>query len=173
MSDPPLAFHVGDEEPGNILGERVAVIFGSADCLLVKRSLDVRGKWFRVSQDCFSGHSIRKCYVIITCNKKIAMPYFLRNKYGVKTNKTKVIKVTMSIAPHIHAYATTAAAEQGTTFSGFVSRLIVDDMRPTKFTPLSQRDIPNDAELKTIVARQVKLITPIVTRIRKANTPKK
>ena len=79
----------------------------------------------------------------------------------------------MSIAPHIHSYATTAAREQGTTFSGFVSRLIVDDMRPTKFPPLPQRDTPNDAELEKIVARQVKLITPIVTRIRKANTPKK
>lgn len=44
-------------------------------------------------------------------------------------NKSKVIKVTMSIAPHIHEYATAAAAEQGTTFSGLVSRLIVEEMR--------------------------------------------
>ena len=61
----------------------------------------------------------------------MAKLHFLRNKYGVKTDKIKNIKVTMSMAPHIHEYATAAADEQGTTFSGLVSRLIVEEMRST------------------------------------------
>jgi hypothetical protein len=60
----------------------------------------------------------------------------------VKTSKSKVIKVTMSIAPHIHEYATAAAAEQGTTFSGLVSRLIVEEMRGQPAKPYMTAKVP-------------------------------
>ena len=47
----------------------------------------------------------------------------------MKTTESKSIKVTMSLKPHVHAYATEEGRATGLGFSGYVSNLIVQDLR--------------------------------------------
>lgn len=56
-------------------------------------------------------------------------PDQLRNSWVVHTPHSKAIKVTMSLKPHLHAFATEEGQVTGLGFSGYVSSLIIQDLR--------------------------------------------
>ena len=56
-------------------------------------------------------------------------PDQLRNSHIVKSPNSKSIKVTMSLKPHLHAFGTEEGRVTGLGFSGYVSSLIIQDLR--------------------------------------------
>jgi hypothetical protein len=81
-------------------------------------------------------------------------------------------RVNITIDRELHAKAKLHAKNiHYTDFSGLVSKLLVDDLRPRHPTPEIPRETPeSDAALEDSLREAVKSLVPIVHRIRKANT---
>ena len=81
-------------------------------------------------------------------------------------------RVNITIDRELHQKAKLHAKNiHYTDFSGLVSKLLVEDLRPRSPTPDSPRETPeSDAALEASVRAAVKSLAPIVHRIRKENT---
>jgi hypothetical protein len=84
-----------------------------------------------------------------------------------------VRKVTISLAPHLHALAISAGESEGTSFSGYLAKLIVSDLRSRGGDISSGAATPAPAPdpLAAMVREMEDEVRPIVARVKGAGKP--